>query len=217
MESIDRYNESPQSAAALEESKAVNIDNLLKERDLDLIASTILDDTLRDTDILRKDLLDRFLDYVIFKISTGVPYIIHQAYPTKRMIDKELEAKLMQLINENLYPEIVLKLLKYFTRNNRDSDTNLYLAFMINSEDIIRAIYDTYLLFKKDIFVIDPDKRTINVKRIQQVSPRTENKIASPLDAACRFKYILEFIALKQRVDHIYTMSDLLLTDVNRM
>jgi len=216
MESIDHRNESSQSAAALEESKAVNIDNLLKERDLDLIASTIVEDTLRDTDILRKDLLDRFLDYVIFKISTGMPYIIHQAYPTKRAIDKELEAKLMQLINEKLYPEIVLKLLKYFTRNNRDSDTNLYLAYMINSEDIIRAIYDTYLLFKKDIFVSDPDKRTMNVKRIQQVSPRTENKVASPLDAACRFKYILEFIALKQRVDHIYTMSDLLLTDVNR-
>ena len=216
MGSIDHRNESSQSAAALEESKAVNIDNLLKERDLDLIASTIVEDTLRDTDILRKDLLDRFLDYVIFKISTGMPYIIHQAYPTKRAIDKELEAKLMQLINEKLYPEIVLKLLKYFTRNNRDSDTNLYLAYMINSEDIIRAIYDTYLLFKKDIFVSDPDKRTMNVKRIQQVSPRTENKVASPLDAACRFKYILEFIALKQRVDHIYTMSDLLLTDVNR-
>jgi hypothetical protein len=216
MENIGRYNESLQSAGALEESKAINIDNLLKERDLDLIASTIVDDTLRDTDILRKDLLDRFLDYVIFKISTGMPYIIHQAYPTKRVIDKELETKLMQLINEKLYPEIVLKLLKYFTRNNHDSDTNLYLAFMINSEDIIRAIYDTYLLFKNDIFVSDPDKRTMNVKRIQQVSPRTENKVASPLDAACRFKYILEFIALKQRVDHIYTMSDLLLTDVNR-
>ena len=216
MESIDRYNESPQSAAALEESKAVDIDNLLKERDLDLIASTIVEDTLRDTDILRKDLLDRFLDYVIFKISTGMPYIIHQAYPTKRAIDKELEAKLMQLINEKLYPEIVLKLLKYFTRNNRDPDTNLYLAYMINSEDIIRAIYETYLLFKNDIFVSDPDRRTMNVKRIQQVSPRTENKFASPLDAACRFKYILEFIAFKQRVDHIYTMSDLLLTDVNR-
>ena len=122
----------------------------------------------------------------------------------------------MQLINEKLYPEIVLKLLKYFTRNNRDPDTNLYLAYMINSEDIIRAIYETYLLFKNDIFVSDPDRRTMNVKRIQQVSPRTENKFASPLDAACRFKYILEFIALKQRVDHIYTMSDLLLTDVNR-
>ena len=216
MESIDHRNESSQSAAALEESKAVNIDNLLKERDLDLIASTIVEDTLRDTDILRKDLLDRFLDYVIFKISTGMPYIIHQAYPTKRAIDKELEAKLMQLINEKLYPEIVLKLLKYFTRNNRDSDTNLYLAYMINSEDIIRAIYETYLLFKNDVFVSDPDRRTMNVKRIQQVSPRTENKVASPLDAACRFKYILEFIALKQRVDHIYTMSDLLLTDVNR-
>ncbi len=216
MESIDHLNESSQSAAALEESKAVNIDNLLKERDLDLIASTIVEDTLRDTDILRKDLLDRFLDYVIFKISTGMPYIIHQAYPTKRAIDKELEAKLMQLINEKLYPEIVLKLLKYFTRNNRDPDTNLYLAYMINSEDIIRAIYETYLLFKNDIFVSDPDRRTMNVKRIQQVSPRTENKFASPLDAACRFKYILEFIALKQRVDHIYTMSDLLLTDVNR-
>jgi len=73
MESIDHLNESSQSAAALEESKAVNIDNLLKERDLDLIASTIVEDTLRDTDILRKDLLDRLLDYVIFKISTGMP------------------------------------------------------------------------------------------------------------------------------------------------
>lgn len=215
MESIDRHVDAAESRA-LEGSKAVNIDNLLKERDLDLIASTILEDTLRDTDILRKDLLDRFLDYVIFKISTGMPYIIHQAYPAKRAIDKELEAKLIRLINENLYPEIVLKILKYFTRNNRDSDTNLYLAYLINSEDIIRAIYDTYVLFKNDIFVSNPDRRSINVKRIQQVSPRTENKVTSPLDAACRFKYILEFIAIKQRVDHIFSTSDLQLTAVNR-
>ncbi len=215
MESIDQHVDAAESRA-LEGSKAVNIDNLLKERDLDLIASTILEDTLRDTDILQKDLLDRFLDYVIFKISTGMPYIIHQAYPAKRAIDKELEDKLIRLINENLYPEIVLKILKYFTRNNHDSDTNLYLAYLINSEDIIRAIYDTYVLFKNDIFVSNPDRRSINVKRIQQVSPRTENKVTSPLDAACRFKYILEFIAIKQRVDHIFSMSDLQLTDVNR-
>ncbi len=198
-------------AGSLEESKALNMGTLLKEKDLELVASTLLEDTFRDTDILRKDSLDRFLDFVIFKIETGMPHIIHMAYPSKRMMDAEIEAKVIELINVHLYPEIVLRLLKYFTRNIHDADTNLHLAWLVNSEEIIRSIYDTFILLKNDIFTIDPGKRTMNVKRIQQVSPRTENRSASPLDACCRFKYILEFIALKQHVEHIYTAEDLLL------
>jgi hypothetical protein len=198
-------------AQALEESRAINMGNLLKENNLELVASTLLEDAFRDTDIFRKDSVDRFLEFVIFKVQTGAHEILHQAYPARRMADRQLEAKVVELINRHLYPEIVLKLLKFFMRNIHDADSNLYLANLITSEDIIRGIYDTYVLFKNDIFESDPDKRAINVKRIQQVSPRAENRSASPLDAACRLKYILEFIALKQPVEHIYTKEDLVL------
>lgn len=194
-----------------QQSRFINIDLLLKEKDLESTAGLLLEDTLRDTDIMRKDSLDKFLDFIIFKIRTGIPFIINAAYPTKRMLDKEIEKKVMELINVHLYPEILLKLLKYLTRNLHDSDANLQLAYLITSDEIIRAIYDTFLLLKKDIYIMDPEKRSRNVKRIQQVSPRTDNKIASPLDASCRLKYILEFISLKQNVGHIYTGDDLLL------
>ncbi len=59
--------------SALEESRSINIENLLKERDLEAIASVLLEDTFRDTDIMRKDSLDRFLDYAAFKAKTGIP------------------------------------------------------------------------------------------------------------------------------------------------
>jgi hypothetical protein len=195
----------------LQESVSINIGNLLKEKDPEIIASTLLEDAFRDTDIMRKDSLDRFLDYVIFKIETGPAHIVHMAYPTRRMMDEQMETLVIRLINVDLYPEIVLKLLKYFTKNVHNADDNLYLAWLITSEDIIRSIYDTFTLFKNDIFVPDPDRRAMNVKRIQQASPRAENRTASPLDAACRFKYILEFIAIKQHVEHIYRAEDLLL------
>ncbi len=195
--------------SALEESRSINIANLLKERDLETIASVLLEDTFRDTDIMRKDSLDRFLDYAAFKAKTGIPHIPSLAYPSMRMIDTELEKKTIELVNEHLYPEIVLRILKYFTRNIHDTDANLHVAWLIRSDAIIRSIYETYSRFRRDIFETDPDKRSINVKRIMQASPRTDNSVASPLDAACRLKYVLEFIALKQNTEHIFTREDL--------
>jgi hypothetical protein len=100
-------------------------------------------------------------------------------------------------------------LLKFFMRNVHDSDTNLYIANLIYSEKIIRSIYDTYELFRKDIFKTDMDERALNVKRIQQYSPRSDNKLSSPLDAAARLKYILEFFLLKYDISHVYTREDI--------
>ena len=153
--------------------------------------------------------MDRFLDYIIAKVKTGSYYIPSLAYPTRRMSDKDLENKIIELINVHLNPEIIFPLLKYFARNVKDSDRNLYLAFLINSENIIKSIYDTFLLFKKDVFLTDPEKRVLNVKRIQQFPPTVDSGTSSPLDAICRFKYILEFIALKQKVEHIYKAEDI--------
>ncbi len=59
-----------------------------------------------------------------------------------RMIDAELERKIVELINEHLYPEIVLRILKYFTRNIHDADANLHVAWLIRSDAIIRSIYE---------------------------------------------------------------------------
>jgi hypothetical protein len=160
---------------------------------------------------MKKDLLDRFLDFIFFKVSTGNIDIPSMAYPTKRMLDSELEKKVVEVINKHLYPEIIFRLLKFFTRNVHDADTNLYIANLIFSEDIIKSIYDTYKLFKKDIFINNRDKRTLNVKRIQQYSPRSENKLSSPLDATARLKYILEFFLVKYNVTHLYTKEDLIL------
>ncbi|HSV95751.1 MAG TPA: hypothetical protein VLM75_02325 [Spirochaetota bacterium] len=199
---------------ALEESLSVNIGNLLKERDLEAIASVLLEDTFRDTDIMRKDSIDRFLDYAAFKAKMGIAYIPSLAYPSMRIIDTELEKKIIDLINEHLYPEIVLRILKYFTRNIHDADANLNIAWLIRSDAIVRSIYETYSRFRRDIFETDPNTRSITVKRIMQASPHADNSVASPLDAACRLKYVLEFIALNQNVLHIYTREDLLLSAV---
>jgi hypothetical protein len=127
------------------------------------------------------------------------------------MLDHELEKKIIEIINKHLYPEIIFRILKFFTRNVHDADTNLYIANLIYSEDIIKSIYDTFKLFKKDIFTNDRDRRTLNVKRIQQYSPRSENKLSSPLDAVARLKYILEFFLVKYDLAHLYTKEDLLL------
>ena len=72
-------------------------------------------------------------------------------------------------------------------------------------------MYDTYRMFRKDIFIGNRDKRALNVKRIQQYSARSENKLSSPLDAAARLKYILEFFQVKYSISHLYTKEDLLL------
>ncbi len=197
-------------------NKSLNLESLLREdKDPGLIAQDILEGEFSELDIHRKDYLDRFLDFVYFKVSTGIPYIIHDAYPSKRMHDKELESKIRELINDHLFPDILFPLLKHFSRNMHNSDTNLYLANLVEADEIITTLYDTFVMFRNDSWILDPEKRTLNVKRIQQYLARSENYHSSPLDAACRFKYILEFIAIKQKVDHIYTMDQLKLSGDN--
>jgi len=193
-----------------QEKKIKDIETLLKERrPLEEIAMDILDGAFGELDMERKDSLDRFLDFVYSKVQRGNPFIVHLAYPTKRMIDTELEKKVIELINIHLNPDIILPLLKFFTRNVHNSDTNLYIAYLIEADEIIKAIYDTFIMFKKDIFEKDKDKRTQNVRRMQQFLARIDSHSASPLDAAARLKYILEFLALKQNVSHIYTADDI--------
>lgn len=187
----------------------IDFDDLLRNNDLEAAAQRLSDGAFEIADFMRKDIIDRFLDFVFFKISTGNVDIPNMAYPTKRMLDLELEKKITELINKHLYPEIIFRLLKFFSRNLHDADTNLYIANLIYSEDIIKSIYDTYQLFKKDIFKDDRDRRTLNVKRIQQYSPRSDNKLSSPLDAAARLKYILEFFLIKYDLSNLYTKEDL--------
>ncbi len=193
-------------------SQIVNFDDILKNDNLAEVAERLTEGALEMADFMRKDIIDRFLDFVFFKVQTGSVELPSLAYPTRRMLDAVLEKKVIELINEHLYPEIIFRLLKFFTRNLHDADTNLYVANLIYSEDIIKSIYDTYQLFKKDIFGSDRDKRTLNVKRIQQYSPRTDNRMSSPLDAAARLKYILEFFLVKYGVTHLYSLEDLLMS-----
>lgn len=212
---LEESDESGRDGAGTEEglykSQIIDFDELLKNNDLETVARRLSEGSLEMADFMRKDIIDRFLDYVYFKVSTGNVDIPSMAYPTKRMLDSELEKKVIEVINVHLYPEIIFRLLKFFTRNLHDSDTNLYIANLVYSEDIIKSIYDTYRMFKKDIFTVDRDRRTLNVKRMQQYSPRSDNKLSSPLDAAARLKYVLEFFLMKYNIAHLYTREDILL------
>ena len=197
----------------LDKTDFLMIEKLIKEeKKLENVAELILEGSYQSVDIFKKDSIDRFLDYIITKVKTGSYYIPSLAFPTRRMNDKELEDKIIQLINVHLNPEIIFPLLKYFARNIKDSDKNLYLACLITSDEIINSIYETFLLFKKDIFSTDPEKRSLNVKRIQQFPFTVDSNASSPLDAVCRFKYILEFIAIIQKVEHIYTPDQIKLS-----
>jgi len=196
----------------LQESRFIDFEFLLKSENLDVVAEIILEGTYGEMDFMKKDIIDRFLDFIYFKTQTGFADIPHMVYPIKRMMDSELEKKITVLINEYLYPEIVLHLLKFFSRNIHNPDSNLCIANFITSDEIIRSVFETYRLFKKDVFIADPDRRALNVKRIQQFSPRSDNKLSSPLDQAAIYKYILEYLAIKNRVGHIYTAEDLLLS-----
>jgi len=195
-----------------EKSYLIDFEALLKSYDLESVADTIIESSMAIEDFMKKDAIDRLLDFAFFKIQTGYVYIPSMAYPTKRMMDKELEKKIKQLINELLYPEIVLHLLKVFARNVHNSDLNLYIANLIESENIIRSIYETYKFFKKDIFIPDPEKRIMNVKRIQQFLLHSDRELSSPLDAAARLKYILEFFLITRDVSGVYSREDLLLS-----
>ncbi|HOF13815.1 MAG TPA: hypothetical protein PLN01_05795, partial [Spirochaetota bacterium] len=121
-----------------EEKQIKDIESLLRERKpLAEIAQYILEGAFVELDMERKDSLDRFLEFVYSKVQRGNPYIIHLAYPTKRMTDTELETKVKELINVHLNPDIVLPLLKIFTRNVHNADSNLYIAYLIEADNII--------------------------------------------------------------------------------
>ncbi len=190
-----------------------NIHDLLKnDIPLQEVADIIVEGTFLGHDIERKDSLDRFLDYVVYKVKTGVPFIPSLAYPTMRIEDKVIEAKCIELINEYLIPEIIIKILKFFSRNVQQSDTSLYLANLITNESIIQSVFDTYHTFRKDIHNPDKEKKTRNVKMLQQFSAHTDNRFSSPLDAAARFKYVLEYFLLMRPVEHLYTKNDIKLS-----
>lgn len=190
-------------------SQLINFDKIIRNEKLELVAEKLVESTFVEQHFMRKDAIDRLLDFTYFKVQTGAYHIIHMAYPTKRMHDRELEGKIKILINELLYPEIVLRILKYFTRNIHESDTNLYIANLIESEEIIQSVYETFNLFKKDIFVFNTDQKSLNVKMIQQFSPQSDYKLSLPLDACARLKYVLEFFYIKQNVKHIYTPENI--------
>ena len=199
-----------------EKNQLLDFEKIIKNEKLTDVAAQFMESTSAEQHFKRKDAIDRFLDFVFFKIQTGSFYVIHMAYPTKRMRDEALEEKTKELINEHLYPEIVRRLLKFFSRNIHNSDANLYLAYLIESEHIIKALYNTFKLLQKDIFTYNIEKKTTNVKMIQQFSSGSDISISSPLDACARLKYILEFLAIKQNVSQIYTFDDLLLSKTIR-
>ena len=192
-----------------EKSQLINFEKIIKNEKLEDVAEKFVESTYVEQHFMRKDAIDRFLDFVFFKTQTGYYHVIHMAYPLKRMYDRELEERVSLLINEHLYPEIVLRMLKFFTRNIHDSDTNLYMANLVESEAIIRSVYESFLLFKKDIFIYDHERKCLNVKRVQQFSAQSDSNLSLPLDACARLKYILEFFLIKHNVTHLYTMEDI--------
>lgn len=201
----------PESLESIDPGKSqlINFDKIIKNENLEAVAEKLIESTFAEQHFMRKDAIDRLIDFTFFKVQTGSFHVIHMAYPTKRMHDLELEGKIIRLFNELLYPEIVLRLLKFFARNIHESDTNLYIANLIESEAIIRSIYETFRLFQKDIFIYEPEKKSLNVKRIQQFSPQSDYKLSLPLDACARFKYVLEFFHIRQDVSHIYKPDDI--------
>ncbi len=201
----------PESLESIDPGKSqlINFDKIIKNEKLEDVAEKLIESTFAEQHFMRKDAIDRLIDFTFFKVQTGSFHVIHMAYPTKRMHDHELEAKIMRLFNELLYPEIVLRILKFFARNIHDSDSNLYIANLVESEAIIRSVFETFRLFQKDIFIYNPDKKSLNVKRIQQFSPQSDYKLSLPLDACARLKYILEFFQIRQDVSHIYKPDDI--------
>ena len=152
---------------------------------------------------MEKDDIDRFIDYIYLKIQNGYLDVFNMAYPTKRMNDEVIEKKVIDLINIHLFPDIVLHILKYFSRNIHNPDSNLYLANLVYSEEIIKSIYDIFILFKNDIFISNPERKVLNVKRIQQFSSHSDNKLFHSIGCFSRLKYVLEFFKIKYDIDHI--------------
>lgn len=196
-----------------------NFHTLLKSRKpLDEIGEIILEGgMIIDNNIQRKDTLDRFIDFIFFQAKTGIPYIPSLAYPCKKIADPDMEEIIIELLNEHLFPEISLSIWKFFTRNVQDPDTNLYLANLIRNDSLIKAAYETFLRFKDDIEIEDPVEKTKYVKMLQQYSSQRDDRYSSPLDAACRFKYILEYLLLITKKTHLYSLDDLKLTDIDKI
>ena len=201
----------PESLESIDPGKSqlINFDKIIKNEKLEDVAEKLIESTFAEQHFMRKDAIDRLIDFTFFKVQTGSFHVLHMAYPTKRMHDLELESKIIRLFNELLYPEIVLRILKFFARNIHDSDSNLYIANLVESEAIIRSVYETFRLFQKDIFIYEPEKKSLNVKRIQQFSPQSDYNLSLPLDACARLKYILEFFQIRQDVSHIYKTDDI--------
>jgi hypothetical protein len=53
------------------------------------------------------------------------------------------------------------------------------------------------------------------VKKIQQYVASADEKYSSPLDAACRLKFVLEYIALENDTSAIYSPEDIRLAPVS--
>ncbi len=177
-----------------------------------MVADKLLESAYEHDDIKRRGVLDRFLEFANARAQFGYADIPSMAYPTRRMMNTDMEKIIIDLINIHLYPDIVFPLLKFFTRNTSDADSNLFLANLIESDAIVSSLYNTFEMFKKDIFLPTPEQRTLNVKKIQQFAHKAEDRFSSPLDASARFKYILEFFTIKMNVSSIYTIEDLRLT-----
>ena len=107
--------------------------------------------------------------------------------------------------------------------NNINSIWNTYYDQLLNfilkrvsdkaTAEQMKSIFNTFKLFKKDIAIMDRRKRTRNVKSIQQFPAVSQIDLSSPLDSACRLKYVLEFFMLERDIGKIYTMDDLKLAD----
>lgn len=192
----------------------IDFDALLKTKSPEDAAETILNASYESLETRRRDALERFIDFVDTKIRTGYWVEFNDAYPFKRMNDTLLEEKAIVMLNEYLYPDIVIKLLKFMTRNIYDPDSNLFIANLITSQDIIKSFYDTYNLFKKDIMITDKNERALNVKRIQQFPANSDINLSSPLEAASYLKYVLEFLHLKGLGEGIFTLEDLRLSNI---
>lgn len=190
---------------------SVDFETLLRDNNPQQAADILLEASYENIELTGKDVLDRFLEFVYFKAQTGYWADFNDAYPIKRMNDALLEEEISEMINVHLYPDITLKLLKFFTRNLYEPDNNLFIANLIYSKDIIRAIYEAFRTFRGAIFM-SKEKRFMTVKSIQQLSINASEELSSPLEAASLFKYILEFLALKNNVADIYTNDDLRLS-----
>ena len=94
-----------------EKSQLINFERIIKNERLEDVAEKLVESTFVEQHFMRKDAIDRFLDFAFFRIQTGAFDVIHMAYPTKRMHDRDLETKIKSLLNEHLYPEIVLRIL----------------------------------------------------------------------------------------------------------